>query len=56
MTKEEAIQLAVRAIRAASRRDIGSGEGMDIVFLDKDGEHELAQEEIQKVLVSLKKQ
>ncbi len=56
MTKEEAIHLAVRAIRAASRRDIGSGEGMDIVYLDKDGEHELAQEEIQKVLSSLKKQ
>lgn len=56
MTKEEAIELAIRAIRAASRRDIGSGEGMDIVYLDKDGEHELAQEEIQKVLFSLKKQ
>jgi len=46
MEEEEAIKLAVRAVRMALRRDPGSGEGVDIVVVDRKGYKELRGEEV----------
>jgi len=37
LTKEEAIELAVKAIRSASRRDAMSGEGIDLLIVTPEG-------------------
>lgn len=37
LTKEEAIQLAVKAIRSATRRDAMSGEGIDLLIVTSEG-------------------
>ncbi len=37
LTKEEAIQLAVKAIRSATRRDAMSGEGIDLLIVTPKG-------------------
>jgi proteasome beta subunit len=37
LTKEEAIQLAVKAIRSATRRDAMSGEGIDLLIVTPEG-------------------
>ncbi len=37
MTEKEAVKLAVKAVRSALRRDPGSGEGVDVVVVTKEG-------------------
>ncbi|MFW9983312.1 MAG: proteasome subunit beta [Candidatus Odinarchaeota archaeon] len=37
LTKEEAVQLAVKAIRSATRRDAMSGEGIDLLIVTPEG-------------------
>ncbi len=37
LTKEEAIQLAVKAISSATRRDAMSGEGIDLLIVTHEG-------------------
>lgn len=37
MTEEQAKNLAVRAIRSAIKRDVSSGDGVDLLFVTKDG-------------------
>ena len=37
MSEDEAIQLAVRGITSAVRRDMGSGEGIDIIIINRKG-------------------
>ncbi len=37
LTVEEAVDLAARAVRAALSRDPGSGEGVDVAIIDKEG-------------------
>lgn len=37
MTQEQAKNLAVRAIRSAIKRDVSSGDGVDLLFVTKDG-------------------
>ncbi len=46
MTKEAAIALAVRAVRAAIKRDAGSGEGVQVVVITKDAYQEIPDTEI----------
>lgn len=41
LTIDEAIKLAIRAVKAAMRRDPGSGEGVDVVVITKQGYREL---------------
>ena len=41
LTIEEAIKLATRAVRAAMRRDPGSGEGIDVVVITRKGYEEI---------------
>ncbi|HWQ67880.1 MAG TPA: archaeal proteasome endopeptidase complex subunit beta [Methanospirillum sp.] len=46
MPEAEAIELAIRALRSAIKRDAGSGEGMAVVVITKDAYRELSDEEI----------
>jgi len=46
MKKDEAIALAVRAVRAAIKRDAGSGEGVHVVVITKEGYQEIPEDEI----------
>lgn len=41
MSIDEAIKLAIRAVKAAIRRDPGSGEGVDVVVVTKEGYREV---------------
>ena len=36
MTEDEAIDIAVRALKSAMKRDAGSGEGIQVVVITKD--------------------
>ncbi len=45
---EEGIDLAIRAMTAAMKRDSASGNGMDIVVITKKGYRELTREEIEE--------
>jgi proteasome beta subunit len=50
MTKEEAVRLAVRAVRAARERDIGSGGlWIDVVVIDKNGLEQVDRERIREM-------
>ncbi len=40
MTKDEAIDLAKRAVRSAALRDSASGDGLDVLVITKDGTEE----------------
>lgn len=42
---EEAIPIAVRALRVAMRRDIASGDSFDVVVIDRNGYRELSESE-----------
>jgi proteasome beta subunit len=46
MKKDEAVALAVRAVRAAIKRDAGSGEGVHVVVITKEGYREIPEDEI----------
>ena len=43
MTKDEAIDLAKRAVRSASLRDSASGDGLDILVITNDGTEEFTE-------------
>ncbi|HPD09105.1 MAG TPA: proteasome subunit beta, partial [Methanomassiliicoccales archaeon] len=45
---DDAINLAIRALNAAMKRDSASGDGMDIATITKDGYVEVSKEEILK--------
>lgn len=44
MAKDEAIDLAKRAVRAAALRDSASGDGIDILVITKDGTEEYSED------------
>jgi proteasome beta subunit len=44
MTKDEAIDLAKRAVRSAALRDSASGDGLDVLVITKDGTEEFTEE------------
>jgi proteasome beta subunit len=48
MTEEEAIELAVRGLKSAMKRDAGSGEGIQVVVITKDKYQILGEEEVKK--------
>ena len=50
MDKEEAIQLAVRALKAAMKRDSASGEGIHVVVITKEKFEELGEDALKKYL------
>ncbi len=44
MTKDEAIDLAKRAVRSAALRDSASGDGLDVLVITKDGTEEFTED------------
>ncbi len=52
MHKDEAVQLAIRALKAAMRRDAGSGEGIALVTITKEEYREFSSEEIAAVVLT----
>ncbi len=55
MSEQEAIELAVRAVRAATNRDIYSGgENVTVVVIDKNGYREINELEIEKIVKKTK--
>ncbi|WP_440951298.1 archaeal proteasome endopeptidase complex subunit beta [Methanosphaerula subterraneus] len=48
LSQDEAIELAIRALRAAMRRDSASGEGIHVVIITKDAYSELSEERLQQ--------
>ncbi len=50
MSIEDAVRLAVRAVKAAIMRDPGSGEGITVAIVTKEGYRELSDSEIASLL------
>ncbi|HIP25433.1 MAG TPA: archaeal proteasome endopeptidase complex subunit beta [Archaeoglobus profundus] len=50
MTTDEGVELAVRAIYSAMRRDSASGDGIDVVKITKDKYVELKPEEVEEII------
>jgi proteasome beta subunit len=48
MNEEDAVSLGVRAVRAAMKRDVATGEGVQAVVISKDSYREIPEEELQK--------
>ena len=51
MNEDEAIELAVRALTSAMKRNAGSGEGIHVVVITKDKYQELGEDQLKKYLV-----
>jgi proteasome beta subunit len=51
MTEDEAIDIAVRALKSAMKRDAGSGEGIHVVVITKDRYQEMGEDALSKYLV-----
>ena len=52
LTADEAVALAIKAIKAAIQRDIGSGgKGFNVAVIDSNGYRELSEQEINKYAV-----
>jgi proteasome beta subunit len=50
LTIEEAKQIALRAVKAAITRNIGTGDGINIAIMDKDGFRLLTDEQKKAVI------
>ncbi len=50
MNEDDAIDLAIRALKSAMKRDAGSGEGIHIVVITKDKYEELNEDKLKKYL------
>ncbi|MGA2918573.1 archaeal proteasome endopeptidase complex subunit beta [Methanoregula sp.] len=50
MTESEAIEIAVRGLKSAMKRDAGSGEGIHVVVITKDKYEELSEDAIKPYL------
>jgi len=53
MILEEALPIVAQALRSAMKRDVATGDDLDIVIIDKNGYRELSAEEKNKILESL---
>jgi len=54
MEKDDAVQLAVRALLAAISRNMGTGDGVNVITITQDGTKEYTNEEIDGVIASIK--
>jgi proteasome beta subunit len=43
MSRDEAVDLAKRAVRSAALRDSASGDGLDVLVITKDGTEEFTE-------------
>ena len=48
MAVDEAVKLSVKAVNTAMKRDIFSGEGVNVVIIDKNGYRMLDEKEVAK--------
>ncbi len=55
ITVDEGVELAVRAIHSAMRRDTASGDGIDVVKITEEGYFELSRDEVEKIITKVKK-
>ncbi len=55
ITVDEGVELAVRAIHSAMRRDSASGDGIDVVKITEEGYYELGRDEIERILQGLRR-
>ena len=53
MTEDEAIDLAIRGLKSAMKRDAGSGEGIHVVVITKDKYEELNEDQPKSILPKL---
>jgi proteasome beta subunit len=53
MNEDEAIELAIRSLKSAMKRDAGSGEGVHVVVITKDKFQELGEDDLKKYLPKL---
>jgi proteasome beta subunit len=53
MNEDQAIDLAVRGLKSAMKRDAGSGEGIHVVIITKDKYEELNDEQLKKYLAKI---
>jgi proteasome beta subunit len=51
MSEKEAIELAIRALKAAMRRDVGSGEDINVVVITKEKFEEFNVQNEQKISI-----
>ncbi|MBI4095799.1 MAG: archaeal proteasome endopeptidase complex subunit beta [DPANN group archaeon] len=50
MSVDEGVQLAIRCVSAAMRRDVFSGEGIDVIVIDKKGLRRIEKEKIASII------
>jgi proteasome beta subunit len=50
MSEDESIDLAIRALKSAMKRDAGSGEGIQVVVITKDRYEVLGEDALKKYL------
>ncbi len=55
LSKEEAIQLVIKALNAAMQRDTATGSGLDIVVIDEKGARKVIEEEAEIIFKEVKK-
>jgi len=55
LTKQEGVDLAIRAISAAINRDSASGGMISVAFISKDGFEEVSEQEVKQKMDALKK-
>jgi len=53
MALNEALSVVAQALRSAMKRDVATGDNLDIVVIDKNGYRELSVEEKSKLLEAL---
>ncbi len=56
LTIQQAIPIAIHSVRSSIERDIGSGNGIDIVAIDKTGYREIPDEDINSELKTIGKE
>lgn len=49
LTVDQGVELVIRAVTSAMKRDSASGDGIDVVKITKDGYYQLSEEEVQQV-------
>lgn len=55
LTVDQGVELVVRAVTSAMKRDSASGDGIDVVKITKDGYYQLSDEEVEEVANKFKK-
>lgn len=49
LTVDQGVELVIRAVTSAMKRDSASGDGIDVVKITKDGYYQLSEEEVKQI-------